>query len=82
MKRSRDGKDFSFAEFTQADLARQFVGGQDNLCFDMSRLEEDIDYETDENMIRRAKRTLDTDLFNTVDFMVRDNPLLLVTNFE
>lgn len=52
------------------------------LEFDMEQLDPDIDYDTDEHMIRRARNTLDTDLFNTVEFMVTENPLLLVKNLQ
>ena len=79
LKRCRDGAKFNFTEYMALPL---MMDRHEVLEFDMEQLDPDIDYDTDEHMIRRARNTLDTDLFNTVEFMVTENPLLLVKNLQ
>ena len=46
----------------------------------MSLLEEEYDYETDENQVRRGKEDFEKDLYDAVHFYVLDCPLKFVRN--
>jgi hypothetical protein len=49
--------------------------------FDMSRLETEYDYETEENQIRQSQKMLQEDLADAIDFFVTKDPLQLIDNF-
>jgi len=50
--------------------------------FDMTKLEEEYEYETDLDHIANGKKVLDTDLYHAVEFFVMENPILFVDNIE
>lgn len=51
-----------------------------SLVFDMSLLEEEYDYETDENQVLRGKKDFEKDLYDAVVFYVQDCPRKFVRN--
>ncbi len=71
----------SFALYTQKVL-NACIGNHKIMRYDMSNLEEEYDYETDQDHIARSKRLLETDLFDAVDFFLKEDPLLIIQNFE
>lgn len=50
------------------------------LDFDMSKLEIEYDYDTDEEQIYRAKKLLKNENFFAVEYYVKDDPFILVGN--
>jgi hypothetical protein len=50
--------------------------------FDMTKLEEEYEYETDLDHIANGKKVLDTDLYHAVEFFIVENPILFVDNVE
>lgn len=55
LKRCRDGAKFNFTEYVALPL---MMDRHEVLDFDMDQLDPDIDYDTDEHMIGRARNTL------------------------
>jgi hypothetical protein len=58
------------------------IANNDDIQFDMSKLELEFDYETDLELIESGRRVLDTDLYHAVEFYVIEDPLKLVSNLE
>lgn len=54
------------------------MANSEDIQFDMSKLEQEFDYETDLELIQSGKSVLDTDLYHAVEFYVIDDPLKLV----
>ena len=50
------------------------------LDFDMSKLETEYDYDTDQEQIDRAKKLLGRENIMAIEYFVKDEPLLLVGN--
>ena len=50
------------------------------LDFDMSKLEMEYDYETDQEQIDRAKKLINRENIMAIEYFVKDDPLLLVGN--
>ena len=48
----------------------------------MSKLEAEVEYETDQDHIVQGKKVLETDLYHAVEFFVIENPILFVENLE
>jgi hypothetical protein len=51
-----------------------------SLHFDMSKLEEEYDYETDQEHLNNGLKILDYDLYYAVEFFVHEDPMLFVGN--
>jgi hypothetical protein len=64
-----------------SDLNRT-IKNNSKLEFDMTKLEEEYDYETDELHVANGRRVLETDLYHAVEFFQQDNPMLFVENLE
>ena len=66
--------------FRQKDLDYD----DDGSCvrFDMRKLEDEYDYDTDAATIKNGRRILDYDLFYAVEFFVQDDPTRFVKNLE
>lgn len=64
-----------------SDLNRT-IKNNSKLEFDMTKLEEEYDYETDELHVENGRKVLETDLYHAVEFFVHDNPMLFVENFR
>lgn len=71
----------AFTQYVDKDLNKT-IKNHKYLHFDMSRLEEEYDYETDLEHIANGLRILDNDLFHAVEFFVVENPNLFVENLE
>ena len=52
------------------------------LEFDLSKLEIEYDYDTDEEQIYRAKKLLMNDTFLATEYYVKDDPFSLVENLR
>ena len=52
------------------------------LEFDLSKLEIEYDYDTDEEQIYRAKKMLMNDNYLATEFYVKDDPFILVENLR
>lgn len=50
--------------------------------YDMSKLELEYDYETDEEQLWRAKKLLKMDCIQAFDYFVKEDPVLLVGNLH
>ena len=50
--------------------------------YDMSRLEVEYDYETENEQIRQSTTMLFTDLNDAINFFVEQDPLLLIDNLN
>ena len=71
-----------FTQYTEKDLAKTIKNAKLLSSFDMRRLEEEHEYETDMEHIMNGKRVLDIDFYHAVEFFVIENPLLFVDNVE
>ena len=80
LKRQRDNSQIGFALFLSEELNKQ-IENKESIEFKGDLEQHDVDYDTDSNMIRRAKMVLETDLFNSVDFFMKEDPLVLIENF-
>jgi hypothetical protein len=56
--------------------------GQTLLDFNMNKLELEYDYDTDEDQLLAAKRLLNRENLDAVEFCVDNDPLLLVDNLN
>lgn len=56
--------------------------GVDKIQFDMSKLESEYDYDTDQDQINRSKAFLIKDLYEAVSWTVKENPVDLIGNVE
>ena len=63
--------------FMNSDAGNKLVGQ-----YDMSKLELEYDYETDEEQLIRAKKLLKQDCIQAFDFFVKEDPVLLVGNLD
>jgi len=54
----------------------------ENVSFDVSKLEIEYDYETDQEHIDNCRIMLESDLYYAVEFFVKDDPLNLVVNLD
>ena len=50
--------------------------------FEMDKLEQEYDYDTDEDQILRAKEMMANENFSAIEFAVHDDPLLLIGNLS
>ena len=50
--------------------------------FDMTKLESEYDYDTDAAQVERSKNYLFRDLFEAIEFCVKQEPQILVGNLE
>ena len=48
--------------------------------FDMSKLEIEYDYDTDNEQLTHSKRMLIRELIQAIDFFIKDDPIRLVDN--
>lgn len=76
LKRAKN-ETYDFAFFKQLEIRNS-----EAVVFDMSTLDPNMDYDTDLELISKAKRTLDTDLLSAIEFTIVDDPLLLVSNLS
>jgi hypothetical protein len=81
LTRKKEGTVQNFTLFEEKDLQRQMKNGK-VLSFDMTKLEAEYDYETDECHILNSQSVLTRDLYDAVEFFVVENPILFVENFE
>ena len=56
--------------------------GKTLLDFNMNKLELEYDYNTDEDQLLAAKRLLNRENYDAIEFCVDNDPLLLVDNFN
>jgi hypothetical protein len=57
------------------------IANNDDIQFDMSKLELEFDYETDLELIESGRRVLDTDLYHAVEFYVIEELGILTQNY-
>jgi len=70
-------KKFSLlAESSVANLAKNSALSR----FDMSKLEVEYDYDTENEQITQSQRMLATDLTDAIDWFVAEDPLQIVSN--
>ena len=67
--------------YSEKDLDRTIKNNK-TLHFDMSKLEEEYDYETDQEHLTSGLKILAYDLYYAVEFFVHEDPLLFVENLE
>lgn len=48
----------------------------------MTKLEEEFDYETDLELIKRGRGILEPDLYNAIEYFVLTDPMRFVENIE
>lgn len=77
MKRKHDGSIQQFMIYNDKDLEKT-INNHKILQFDMSKLEEEYDYETDLEHVANGLKILDYDLYYAVEFFVQEDPLLFV----
>lgn len=68
--------DLDFLKARTADKKRLI------LDFNMGKLELEYDYDTDEEQLRSAKEMLVQENISAVEFVVKEDPLLLVGNLN
>lgn len=82
MKRKREDKVEQFTQYRARDLAKCIKGSKMLSAFDMSKLEPECEYETDQDHITQGKKVLETDLYHAVEFFIQENPILFVENLD
>jgi hypothetical protein len=69
----------NFTIYEEKDLEKT-IKNHKALQFDMSKLEAEEHYETDQEHLNRGLKILDIDLYYAVEFFVHEAPLLFVEN--
>ena len=54
----------------------------ESIKFDASKLETEYDCDTDQEQINNCKRFLEVDLYDAIDFFIKDDPIHLVENLN
>jgi hypothetical protein len=70
-------KDLSFLKQRRNDGKGKLI-----LDFNMSKLEQEYDYDTDDDQLMTAKEMLVQETISAVEFCVKEDPLLLVGNLN
>ena len=71
----------SFTIYEEKDLEKT-IKNHKSLQFDMSKLEAEEHYETDQEHLNTGLKILDIDLYYAVEFFVHEAPLLFVENLK
>jgi hypothetical protein len=67
---------FSLVEIKQASwINHPVVSG-----FDMSKLEIEYDYDTSDEQMMKSRSMLESELFQAIEFFVKEDPIKLVSN--
>jgi len=77
----KNNTSLKFTEFPHSELDRK-IQNNEAIIFDMSKLEREDDYDTDQSLLDRGRGVLCTDLYHAVEFFMQDDPLKLVVNLE
>ena len=72
-------RSYTFPKF-DSEKVKQIRNNHEVSNFDMSKLEVENDYETDQDEIKDMLSNLEKDLRQAVNFFVKKNPLNLVAN--
>lgn len=71
-----------FTQYSGKDLEKCVRNSKMLQSFDMSKLEPECEYETDQDHITQGRKVLQTDLVHAIEFFIQENPLLFVENLD